>query len=182
MAVNKINVQGANHDIHDARDTTGVISQLSYDSVNGKIDASKPIIEDMTGYSMTIGTITNVTLTPVYGGIVRNGNKLTIVFATNIKRTGAVSPSALCTISVPASVGSKIYVSVGSITVSRTKAYCVDIDGYVTTDKEVPCSLTKQSNTSFPLIIYEAAGILENNTDYYLRLEMTLLLSDNLLA
>ena len=55
-------------------------------SATGNITAPS-IIENMSGYSMTVSdTTTNVTLTNIYSSMVKNGNKLTIVFFCKIKR------------------------------------------------------------------------------------------------
>ena len=154
---------------------SGFFTELEGDSITGD-----SIIENMTGYSMSLGSPENATLTAVYGGLVKNGNKLTLVLAVNIKRTGTMAISTLASIVVPSDVGSKIYVSVGSNTVARGNAYCVNIDGAAVDDKEIPCSLLKQSNTALSFVAYEA-NELEANTDYYLRVEFTLLLSSSLI-
>ena len=149
-------------------------------NATGKVSGAE-IVENMTGYSMTSVEIENITKTPVYGGIVKNGNKLTIVFACDLNRSDSVGGNAsICSITIPSAIGEKLFVSIGTYTLVRNKQYCAN-KTTSENDIEVVTSVFKESNTNITIRVGDLNALTVGST-YYLRCEYTFLLSDNLLA
>ena len=154
-------------------------------NISGTAITGDSIIENMSGYTMeVIDDTPNIAVTGIYASIVKNGNKLTLVFFLKLNRSGTMSPDYLQTkllVGMPESVGAKLYdYSIGGLpnvlsTFKGTayKAYDSSID--------LDCVLYKYSNTSIYLNIY-GLNDLDLNTDYLIRIEQTFLLSDSLLA
>lgn len=156
--------------------------------VNAETSISAPsitgdsIIENMSGYSMALNPITNLTEEVVFGGVVKNGNKLTIVFAINLTKTDTLAGSQfLLQANIPSAVGSKLYQTTiggysalglfnasavhGSSTIISLKVLVEKPD-----DTKIKFYLQSDTINSLPL-----------NEKTYLRIEQTYLLSDNLL-
>ena len=160
-------------------------TNITATNISGTAVTGDSIIENMSGYAMeVIDDTPNISVTGIYASIVKNGNKLTLVFFLKLNRSGAVSPGYLQTkllAGIPASIGAKLYdYSIGGLpnvlsTFKGTayKAYDSSID--------LDCVLYKYSNTSLYINIY-GVNDLDLNTDYLLRIEQTFLLSDSLLA
>lgn len=151
-------------------------------NASGKI-SGKEIIENMSGYSMNDRTTEGLTKTPVYGGIVKNGNKLTIVYACNIIRTANTSGgvSYLAEVKIPASIGKKLNVVIGTYTLARERTLFASKSNE-SNDKFFSCTIQKNSNT----LLYIATptsylNTLVVNEEYYVRIEATFLLSENLI-
>lgn len=133
------------------------------------------IVEKMSGYSFNPYSVTGYSIDPVYVGAVKNGNKLTLVCAIRITKN---SGEALNTISVgailiPASVLAKLY-PFQDTTLDVRRIIAVD-SSY--TEKDVGAFTDK---TATGVSIGLNVGELELNTEYYLRVEQTFLLSENL--
>ena len=145
-------------------------------SATGNITAPS-IIENMSGYSFTKQTPTKGTLTYVYAGAVKNGNKLTLVcaytFNKNADATGSVTIGRFL---IPSAVMSKIYPFVGAniVEIKQIEAF-KDSVNY----KTIKSSFYKYDAISLYCSI-EDVSQLDAETDYYIRQEITLLLSDNL--
>lgn len=173
--------------VHYQNGTTQDLGAIFSGNVNiaGNFTADS-IIENMSGYSMTPQSVSNLILDNVYGGVVKNGNKLTIAYATKITRTGSIptSPSNhnLLSIFIPSSVGQKLYPAFGSLTLARVNVLLTDIS-VTQNDIIVPFSVFKISNGALNMVCnYQALGTLVENRQYYARVEVTFLLSDNLIA
>lgn len=143
------------------------------------------IKENMSGYTASITQKENLSNTPIYAGVVKNGNKITFVYFATIKRTGNIDGFALlCNFNIPASIGSRLY------------PYSVGTSGNILDYKQV--GLIKKSDASFlnvNLKIYKSgdtqinvmgsSGVFDSmvlDADYLVRYEVTFLLSDNLLS
>ena len=142
------------------------------------------IIENMSGYSFTKGTTNNLTITGVYAGVVKTGNKITFAVAVKLKRTDTISSTArLGYFTIPKAVFDKLYqTQVGLyeyLTVDEKSAWSSD-----STNKVIQIYSYKSggSETKILLDMNETPlNELTLNTDYYLRYEFTLLLSENLI-
>lgn len=149
-------------------------------AVNGAITGNS-IVENMSDYSILVDISTEGrTITPIYCGICKNGNKLTIALFFKVNKSIA-SPggSNLMSIYLPADIGEKIYpYTLGGF--SNLVDY-KRIDGLLSTSnyETIFARLQKASNTriNFGLDINELTTL---NTDYLFRYECTFLLSDNL--
>lgn len=138
------------------------------------------IIEQMSGYTFDKMTeTTNLTREFIYAGMVKNGNKLTGVVALNITRTGSVGGVTIGRFYIPASVLAKIYPStIGGYdyVFVKTVEACQSDSGI----ESIQVYSTK--GTSYISIGANASPInaLTINTKYYVRVEFTILLSENL--
>lgn len=148
-------------------------------SISGSAITGDSIIENMSGYSISALAVSNTkwTIDPVYLGVCKNGNKLTIVYALNITRLDSEHDINLMQLSLPASVGAALYpTNIGGQNVlsnqviqafSGEKAY-VNVFG----------EMYKQGASGVRLWLL--GDNLVVNTKYYVRYEVTYLLSENL--
>ena len=149
-------------------------------SATGNITAPS-IIETMSGYSLISQTPTGLTLSPVYAGAVKNGNKLTLVFAVDITRTTNLtgSYSNVILFNVPEAIRDKLYPKeINSIAVlSASKVLAIDSSAVA---HDVYCIGAKHT---FGVIFRLSNSDLNNLTQdeaHYVRIETTFLLSDSL--
>lgn len=149
----------------------------------GKITADE-IIENMEGYSFTLGHIDNLTTTGVYAGVVKTGNKITFAVAVKFRRTDTMlNAGRLGLFTIPKSVFDRLYQAQ------------IGLYDYLTVD-EKPAWSSDSQNKAIQVYSYKSGGGDTNvvidmnldplneltiNTDYYFRYEFTLLLSDNLI-
>lgn len=150
--------------------------------IQGSITGDE-IIENMSGYSFSKGSeTTNLTREFVYAGIVKNGNKITLVIAINLTRTGTVAstaalgkfvlPSDILSKIYPSTIGGYDYVSVGKYGAWQSDTTSKDLSIY---SQKAADGITFSGNT-------DPINALTANTKYYCRIELTILLSDNLAA
>lgn len=139
------------------------------------------IIENMSGYSFSpVGTPVNTTREFVYAGVVKNGNKLTLVVALNLTNTTGTQDSAvnIGKFAIPSAVMQKLYpVQIGVynfLAISKAQLYA--------THNADPLNINIACEKGTSTIEFTAWKIdnLVQNTKYYLRFEFTFLLSDNL--
>ena len=147
-------------------------------NIDGKLTANS-IIENMEGYSANVDTsmTENVTLTPIYSGIVKNGNKITFTLFSKIETSEAVAATTIWDFIIPSVVGTKLFpiVFAGSGRLDlKTCYFASDLTNGVT----CPVWLNKDANTK--LILVMNLSNLTPNTEYLFRYEITFLLSDNL--
>lgn len=147
-------------------------------NIAGNLTADS-IIENMSGYSATIGRTANFDYEKVYFGAVKNGNKITFVLALNLtKRSGGTFNPILGEITIPSAVGAQLYPT--------------ELDGYYFLDNrvlnifknnavsvEAPAYIQKLSNTVIQFRISDSANMVEDQK-YYVRYEATFLLSDDI--
>ena len=154
-------------------------------AVDGDFEANSvsadSIIENMSGYSVSLGTKTNLTNTGIYASAVKTGNKLTLVAAVKLKRTGEISGgnADVITFNIPQSVGEKLM----PFTLDGIEALDfrqVDAAKNYASSVKLPTICGKNSNTQIKLRVYNL-GNLTQDSEYYLRFEWTFLLSDSLL-
>lgn len=141
--------------------------------------SSPEIVESMSGYSIQMGTVTNLTINPIYAGVVKNGNKLTFVFACNLTKTGTITEQAkLCYLTVPNAVFNKLVpTQIGGFYYLDNKVVHA-WDAY-NSYKEQKSFIEK---TSIRLALTDNdVNTLELNTVYYYRYEVTFLLTDSLI-
>jgi len=137
------------------------------------------IIENMAGYNFTEITVSNAEINPIYAGVVKNGNKLTLVYAFEFKKTDTMAGyNQLAQFGIPSAVGAKLFPITSSL-LDRKRAYCVGLDG--ATDTDVQVYLSKFSNTVLTLNSTDLNSLTTGNK-YYIRYEVTFLLSENLAA
>lgn len=148
-------------------------------NINGNFTANN-IIENMSGYSFGTQTTDKGLLEYVYCGVVKNGNKVTLVNSVMFtKNEGATGSISIARVFMPEAIIAKIIPAFGSATgaINSQKILAISNDGsnpielvsnFVKYDiNSVYCSLRDIN----PLV----AGVR-----YYIRQEATFLLSDNL--
>lgn len=159
-------------------DVIDIVEDAEELNLNGDLTANS-IIENMSGYSFTKGAIVaGWTATGVYAGVVKNGNKITFVVAYNIKKTSADAQTFLYLgrYNIPTDILDKIYpslddlIGVDSRKLLALSTNSIDIDGFC------------EKGTTFLSFGIAGLGSLVVDTDYYVRYELTLLLSENLIG
>lgn len=150
-------------------------------NVNATGSISAPsIVETMTGYSASLVEQSAYTIEKVYISAVKNGNKLTVVFALNITKTAEDSGyKDLATIVVPNDVYAKLYpTDVGGSNFLSVKVIDA-FAGIVYTPKSVNAGLYKSSGIKLTI---GSTSELTLDQKYYFRYEETFLLSDDLIG
>ena len=145
------------------------------------------IIENMSGYSFNEPSASaDYSIDLTYAGIVKNGNKLTLVVAgsfTTINSLVYYSQVALGKFTIPSAIGEKLYpFTQGSLTTALSQVQVVlnNAAGTLTDVKKGLAFILKESNTSIPVNLYPAESGLDANKTYNFRVEATFLLSENL--
>lgn len=166
----------AGHWVYNSKDVCEVAS-LSGANFSGPI-TSPSIIQNMNGFSFEPNDIPEISY--IYAGVCQNGNKLTFVlFGTYTKpsENPPVNPK-LGTFIVPSDIGAKLY--------PYNSYYLNDIQivyskGPSETKVVLPGAVIKRTATSVEIGAYSVHGSsLTAETPYLFRIELTFLLSDNL--
>ncbi len=174
-----------NVNISGALNVNGAITGTSATittSIYGETISGGSIIEVMTGYSYEQGTKENVTLTPIYVGACKNGNKLSIVNYLSITRTGSIGGGYMQTgiMYIPSSVGSRLYgdtIAGNTQVLDYRKVNCVKkSDASIV---EVNLYVQKYGNGGIAISL-TGLNALDQDDEYVVRIENTYLLSDNL--
>lgn len=152
-------------------------------NISGTLNATKvtgnEIIENMNGYSFVKGNTANVDYEYIYAGVVKNGNKLSLVWAVNITKLDAsVSGINLGYFVLPSAVANKLYpTAVGQYPFLDNKKIGIFASQISSQDVYVYCEKTQDVNAR---AVMTDLSSLPANTKYYCRYEVTFLLSDNL--
>ena len=180
--VSGFSIDGSQHLIVSFNDGTSTdLGAIFSGNVNiaGNLTADS-IIENMSGYSATMGSESGWTFEKIYISACKNGNKLTFVCAINVTKTDGSASNNLqiCDFTIPVTVGSRLYpTDVGGINfldLQTDKAY----ESYSDT-KNVLKYWRKASSTSINCtVLFNEAPVV--NTKYYVRCEATFLLSDDI--
>ena len=149
-------------------------------TASGDITADS-IIENMSGYSWALETLTTISITPVYAGVVKNGNKLTFVLFAKCVNTSANNVS-VGKFTIPEDVASKLYpYQVGTTTSVLSQQ---ELEFFPTSDLTLPpVRCTAEFVKSANNVVLNFRRINTNlvaSTEYTFRLERTFLLSENL--
>lgn len=140
------------------------------------------IIENMAGYSFVQSSMA---WNPVYVGIVKTGNKLTVVtFGSYTYHTGDTGNMILGFYNIPIAVGSKLYpYTAGGLTniLDQREIQLFD-DEYTNRSPKVPVSEVQKMSTAQIAVVLRRLDLssLEDGKTYVFRHEVTFLLSDNL--
>ena len=156
-----------------------IVGDLEADKISGN-----EIVEKMTGYSASLGTSDEeLTIDNIYSSVVKNGNKLTIVAFLKIKRLDTLTTNYrnLINFDFPSAVNDKLYPIAESG--SLTSVIVVNISNYFkdlikSNMKEIVTTIYKRTQ-GINLTAEDLSG-LDVNEDYYVRIEQTFTLSDNL--
>lgn len=159
---------------------SSVYAALSGANFTGPI-TSPSIIETMSGYSFT-KRIADYDWTPIYVGIVKNGNKLTFVMFGSINiATLTDSYTNLAFLDIPSDLGAQLFPyevqGYGNV-LDNSKITYMD-STILGTFQDGLVIIQKQSDSRLAIQI-RGLSSLTLNRDYYFRIEKTFLLSDNL--
>ena len=137
------------------------------------------IVEKMSGYSMAVTSQSNYDVEKVYFSAVKNGNKLTVVTALNItKRTGASDNYNYGSITIPSAVGAKLYPATLGVYDNIMDNRVIKCLSNLNSGIDSNAWITKNSNTLLRFNINCYNMVVD--TKYYVRYEVTFLLSDDL--
>ena len=143
------------------------------------------IIENMTGYSFLPQAKTNITITNVYVGAVKTGNKLTIVNFGKVNRSDDVAYDFIPVgkLIIPQEVANKLIPStlgnLDTVLIASKTSFFTSPGGATKDLNFVGSKETQGGNPCITSYIY-GVNSLTANTEYQYRLEMTFLLSENL--
>ena len=150
-------------------------------TASGNITAPS-IIENMIGYVfIPKESITGYSFSYVYVGVVKNGNKLTFVTSLKITKTDADAGAtqSLGTFQVPQEVHDALYpVTIGGSDVLTTQK----VQASSSYQNSVDCPAWMTKGVSRTLSIGANLTNLVVNTEYYIRQEVTFLLSSNMIS
>ena len=165
-------------------DVSGDLSVGGDAEVTGDLEAdnisANEIVEKMTGYSASLVSSTGYVITPSYCGAVKNGNKITFAFATALKKTDEATESNpyLIDITIPSEIYNKLYTSqIGESNFLDNKV--LKAFSHHRSAVDMYAWLEKRSNNRLSLQVNMANIVVD--TDYFIRYEVTFLLSDTLL-
>lgn len=150
-------------------------------NIDGNFTANS-IIEKMEGYSFnfTSGPATGFTITPIYAGVCKNGNKITFVWFMKLRTTTASAMSFAGDFIIPKTISDKLFalealgsaLAVGKVemfkSVASSETHNYSIQKYPQGDK-----------TRITLVLRNISQ-LSLDTDYYFRVEATFLLNESL--
>lgn len=178
--VSEFSIDGSQHLIASYNDgSTTDLGAIFSGNVNiaGNLTADS-IIENMSGYSYNaVASSGTRDVENIYAGIVKNGNKLTMAVALNVTVLSGNTIDLYPSFTLPASIASKLYPT-------RIKGFdALAVVDVLLQPTESGSSISgtgliyKSSNTVYLNI---SCNTLVTNTKYYLRVEQTFLLSQNL--
>lgn len=149
-------------------------------AATGNITAPS-IIETMTGYSVEIDKST-YNWNPIYVGVCKNGNKVSLVVFGSYEKQAADDPSGrLLKLNIPGTVGTQLYpytvAGVDDILESKPIAAFSTRKLYTMITGET----MKVNNFRIDVNLH-GINALTDNTTYFFRYEVTFLLSENLVS
>lgn len=152
-------------------------------TASGNITAPS-IVETMNGYAAFIGQSDEyLTIDNIYTSVCKNGNKLTFVAYLKIKRLDTLPQRYrnIAIFSIPSDVFNKLYPiatsgALNTVLAVNESVYFKDL--VLDNNKKIVTTIYKTSQNV--LFTAEDLTVLDVNEDYYVRIEQTFLLSDNL--
>lgn len=167
----------------------GEVSTPILTSANDHIEAQKPVVEVMTGYSFTKGADTSdYTLSYAYAGIVKNGNKITLAVAFEISllsNIGFNQQIQLGRFNIPSAIGQKLFpFSQGGFTnlVAQVSVLANETSSALSGILNSFAVISKVSDTRLDVLFYPMNNGMSAGEHYNARVEVTFLLSENLAA
>ena len=180
--VSNFSINGSQHLIANYNDGTSTdLGAIFSGNVNiaGNFTADS-IIENMSGYAIDPSYPIPTNLTPVYISPCKNGNKITFVLFFEYKKT-ANYLQYLCGITIPSSVGQRLYPSRVGAQDNVLDFRKVQVIAKESADiKEIPVRCVKNGDTTLIFYIDPTGISMDPDTVYIVRYEVTFLLSDNL--
>ena len=186
-AVSSFSIDANQHLIVTYQDgTTADLGAIFTGNVNiaGNLTADS-IVENMSGYSFTANHKENLTDTGIYAGVVKNGNKITFVYFVQLNRSDSVSGgwATIGRFNIPHSVWLKLYpYTAGGVDRILACQVVRATKNQYAQGVNLPVAIMK--NPYSDNIYFEVYDVntLDAETDYFVRIEITFLLSDNLVG
>lgn len=147
-------------------------------NIDGNFTANS-IIQKMSGFAFnSYGN----NFEPIYAGACQNGNKLTLVVFGKYTKVEGTAYETIASFNVPSAVFSKLYpYQLGSLqNALESKKLSASLDTSRTDKVDVTLEITKNSWTPEVDITLLSLTNLTNGSSYFLRIEQTFLLSDNM--
>lgn len=140
------------------------------------------ILEKMNGYSFTPSEKTNITMENIYTSVSKTGNKITFVVFVKLNRSGEVAGSyvSLGAFTIPNSINNKLYPYTLSGDDRVLDAKVIPAWSSKATKVDLKAFLEKNPYSPTPYIELHDINSLTLDTNYFIRYEVTLLLSDNM--
>lgn len=151
-------------------------------NISGNLTADS-IIENMSGYSASIPTISGLTIENVYTGCVKNGNKVTLVVAVNLTKTVSLSGSKdIAFITVP----SAIYNALNGTSIGGYANLLVynQLNAIQNNGTIIPLKYIIDKDVGYSIAIKLQSATIDDlplNEKTYVRIEATFLLSNSLI-
>lgn len=146
-------------------------------NISGNLTANS-IIENMSGYTADVKPSTeDTTVTPVYYGVVKNGNKITFVCACKLTKVGSTENFCPVIFTIPGPISDQLYpVTIGGQTALDFKNLNCNSNIFNAVTNIAWISKPAYKKVQFNI----STTNLVANTEYYVRYEATFLLSDPL--
>lgn len=148
-------------------------------AVGGAITGNS-IIENMSGYTLQDIHSTTLNQEYYYGGVVKNGNKLTFAVSFKITPSSTISGfTNVCQFKIPKEIGAKLFPSDLGAGDYLDYKMIPAFSGPVSTVNVIVLA-RKGGTVDEPTVYFTIYGGVQENVVYYLRIESTFLLSENL--
>ena len=185
--VSGFSINGSQHLIVSFNDGTSTDLGAIFNgnvNISGTLNATAvtgdSIIEnmDMSQFVWTEEVNADVTLEKVYVSCVKNGNKVTFVFAYNVTPNTATTSIGLGKITIPNSMYSRLYESrVGAYNFLDNRKLSAFETYYSAQD--ILAYMQKDSGNKL-VVVLRNTNVLTTNTTYYVRYEATFLLNNGI--
>lgn len=180
--VSNFNIDANQHLIVNYQDNT---SQDLGAIFNGNVNiagnfTANSIIENMTGYRFTASTFdtAKVTVEDLYANVIKTGNKITFVIACFATKISSSLYMELGKFTIPMAVADQLFsYRLGSAVVIASPTIYIKSDAADIIGTAVPVWLQKGYNEIFVNINLTP---IETNKKYYIRVEQTFLLGNNM--
>ena len=176
--VSNFSINASQHLIANYNDGTSTdLGAIFTGNINiaGNLTADS-IIENMSGYSFTAHTPTNITLTDTYANVVKTGNKITFVLALNMEKSADANNQAIGQFNIPMSIANQL-VPFTYNKIDQREVSAVSIDDSTLTDVNIYMAKNNYGN----LFVYlRTTTPLTVSTKYFVRYEATFLLGSNM--
>lgn len=156
--------------------------------IDGAINAIKitgdEIIENMSGYTAEKAITATWDIENVYTGIVKNGNKLTIVSALNIiaLQNAPDNEFGVLKVILPAAIMDKLYPSIIGGAELLYKSDIVLTKSTFYTNRNLFQVYSQKASTYITFALVGDASSFVEGDKFYCRIECTFLLSDNIIS
>ena len=150
----------------------------AFDELEGGAITGDSIVENMTGYTFSPQHATNIIdLTPIYAGVVKNGNKLTFVwFLKFTPKNSGYSNSYAGVFGIPNDIAAKLYPSVSDYLYYGVGVALKSDLSY----ENLQYGIEKVGGGSQVGLVLRGLHTITQEVEYTLRVEATFLLSANL--